>query len=232
MTFQDRLSAHHHWRHQIPLPNGEITPGFIDTNQEWQRLKVTDDLLGKHVLDIGCSDGYYSYRSESEGAERIMAIDDMSSLLWKESNGFQIVHEILSSTVNFKSKSVYDLSVEVDGRFDVVFFLNVLYHLQHPMLALEKIRAVMNPGAIMYYKSYFSTNIEFQFWGRPFRFQLGKQPLAQFYPKNELAGDYTNWWGPNIPAHRAMLESSGFEIAEETFRSYDRIYYRCRAEQV
>lgn len=228
MTFHNQLSEHKHWRHQIPLPGDEVTPGFIDTAAEWKRLGVPENLSDKEVLDIGCSDGYYSFRSEMAGAKRVLAIDDMSSLLWKESNGFQIVHKILQSKVVFKSKSVYDLSVIQDGSFDVVFFLNVLYHLKHPLLALERIRSVMKPGGVLYYKSYFSTNVEFNLFGKPFRFQIGNQPIARFYPQNELAGDFTNWWGPNIPAHRAMIESCGFHIEAELHRSYDRIYFRCR----
>lgn len=228
---QDQIKAQiasiANWRHRIQLPDGTITPGFIDTAKEWSLLAPPPDMTGMRVLDIGCSDGYYSFRSEQLGAKEVVAIDDQSSLFFTQGQAIRIVQEILKSQVRFYPMSVYDLDIKELGQFDVIFFLNVLYHLQHPLLALEKIRSVMKPDSILFYKSYFSTNIEFKLLGKQIKLQLGKQPMARFYPTNELAGDFTNWWGPNIPAHRAMLTSVGFNMIKELHRTYDRIYYRC-----
>lgn len=218
-----------HWRHQIELPFGIVTPGLINTQKEWTLYQMPNDLHGKRVLDIGCSDGYYSFQSEKLGASEVVAIDDKSSLYWNQGSAIGMVREILNSEVKFMHKSVYDLNKDEQGEFDVVFFLNVIYHLRYPLLGLDKIRAVMRSGATMLYKSYYSKNIEFKIFGKLAKLQIGNKPLAQFYPTNELAGDYTNWWGPNIPAHRAMIESSGFKIEQELKRTYDRIYYKCIA---
>ncbi len=38
--------------------------------------------------------------------------------------------------------SVYDVSPETVGMFDVVFFFGTLYHLRHPLLALDKLPSV------------------------------------------------------------------------------------------
>lgn len=218
-----------HWRHQIELPGGLVTPGFIDTKKEWTTLDISDDLHGKRVLDVGCSDGYYSFQCEKLGAHEVIAIDDKSSLLWTQGSGISMVMDMLNSKINFMHKSVYDLDKNELGEFDLVFFLNVIYHLRYPLLGLDKIRQVMRPGATLLYKSYYSTNIEFKLFGKLLKLQIGNKPISQFYPSNELAGDYTNWWGPNIPAHRGMIESSGFKIERELKRTYDRIYYKCVA---
>ncbi len=218
-----------HWRHQIELPYGIVTPGFINTKKEWALYEIPNDLYGKRVLDIGCSDGYYSFQSEKQNASDVLAIDDKSSLFWNQGSAIGMVREILNSGVKFKHKSVYDLDKNKLGTFDFVFFLNVIYHLRYPLLGLDKIRQVMVPGATLLYKSYYSKNIEFKLFGKLVKIQVGKNPLVQFYPSNELAGDFTNWWGPNIPAHRAMIESSGFKIERELKRTYDRIYYKCIA---
>jgi len=37
--------------------------------------------------------------------------------------------------------SVYDLNPKTFASFDLVFFFSVLYHLRHPLLALEKIHS-------------------------------------------------------------------------------------------
>jgi hypothetical protein len=36
------------------------------------------------------------------------------------------------------------------------------------------------------------------------------RPLMAFYPGDELNGDPTNWWTPNVPALASMLGVSGF----------------------
>ena len=36
--------------------------------------------------------------------------------------------------------------------------------------------------------------------------------MVQFYPRDLLLGNPTNWWGPNLAALKAMLEEAGFEV--------------------
>ena len=50
---------------------------------------------------------------------------------------------IASEQVEYKQMDIYDLSEEsVEGRYDVVLLLRVLYHLSDPLLALQKVREV------------------------------------------------------------------------------------------
>jgi tRNA (mo5U34)-methyltransferase len=89
-----------------------------------------------------------------------------------------------------------DLSPERIGQFDVVLFLGVLYHLQHPLLALERIASVTRDLLIL------ETVVD----------MVGvDRPAMAFYPDRELGNDPTNWWGPNVPAVHAMLSSTGFQ---------------------
>ena len=53
-----------------------------------------------------------------------------------------MVHELRNSKVETTEAEVYDLDPDVIGTFDVVLFLGVLYHLPHPLLALEKVASV------------------------------------------------------------------------------------------
>jgi hypothetical protein len=39
------------------------------------------------------------------------------------------------------------------------------------------------------------------------------------YPGDELAGDTSNWWGPNVAALRAMLREEGFSRVEVVYRN-------------
>ena len=191
-----RISAIPQWRHQIQLPHQIVTPGMIDTKKELSGLQIAEDLSGLRVLDIGCSDGFYSFICERRNAKEVIAIDDCSSLFGGGQSGFAAAREILNSSVKFFEKSVYDISEPEMGRFDIVLFLNVIYHLRHPLLALEKIRSVMNDGALLYVKSFYVHDIGLKFLGREIGFNIGSRPWARFYPNNELGGDPTNWWGP------------------------------------
>lgn len=208
------------WRHQIDVGNGIITPGREDTSKEMARLQVDQDLSGKSVLDIGCSDGYYTFECEKRGA-RVTAIDDFTSSPDREGiNGFTIAAELLRSNAVHKNMSVYDIH-GLEGEFDVVLLVNVLYHLRHPALAIDKIYSKLAPGGKLYLKSYFHQDIRF----RSFGFDLSSRPLARFFPGAELNNDLSNWWGFNRSGIEALMSSAGFRTIERTAQVGDRVYY-------
>jgi tRNA (mo5U34)-methyltransferase len=69
------------WWHSIRLPDGTFTPGERTPGvleQAWDALHLPS-LVGKSVLDVGAWDGWYSFRAESEGAARVVALD---SYVW------------------------------------------------------------------------------------------------------------------------------------------------------
>ena len=45
-----------------------------------------------------------------------------------------------------------------------------------------------------------------------------RRPAMALYPGDELAGDGSNWWGPNLAALRAMLREEGFTRVEVVHR--------------
>ena len=45
-----------------------------------------------------------------------------------------------------------------------------------------------------------------------------RRPAMALYPGDELAGDGSNWWGPNLAALRAMLREEGFARVEVVHR--------------
>jgi tRNA (mo5U34)-methyltransferase len=150
------------------------------------------------VLDIGAWDGYFSFECERRGASRVVAADYYSwhDAGWGTKAGFQLAREVLGSRVEDVDIDVMDLSVERLGTFDVVLFLGVLYHVRHPLLALEKVASVAHDLVIV------DTVVDMLGIGRP---------AMAFYPERELNNDPTNWWAPNVPAMHAMLRSVGFD---------------------
>ena len=185
------------WWHRIDLGHGIVTPGTTNSPKTLSHLGLPEDLRGRTVLDVGAWDGFYSFEAERRGASRVLATDTFSwdGGGWGSKNGFLLAREAFQSKVEDKHIGVLDLSAEAVGTFDLVLFLGVLYHMRHPLLALERIASVTKEQLIL------ETHIE----------ELPTQkPAMVFYPGGELDEDPSNWWGPNCAAVEAMLRVVGF----------------------
>jgi 2-polyprenyl-3-methyl-5-hydroxy-6-metoxy-1,4-benzoquinol methylase len=97
-------------------------------------------LAGKRVLDVGCRDGLFSLQAERLGASEVIAIDNELS-----SGTVEVVLPYLRSGVQMFGLNLYDLTPDKFGKFDIVVFAGVLYHLRYPMWGLKRIRDVLNP---------------------------------------------------------------------------------------
>jgi tRNA (mo5U34)-methyltransferase len=188
------------WYHRIDLGDGIVTPGRADT--EWghtgDTIGMPASLSGKTVLDIGAWDGFYSFEAERRGAKRVLATDHFAWTTYEAKAGFALARRALRSNVEDMNVDVMDLSPERVGVYDVVLFLGVLYHMRHPMLALEKVAAVTGEQLIV------ETHVDLLDVTRP---------AMAFYPGTELSGDATNWCGPNPAMVLAMLQVAGFPKA-------------------
>ena len=231
-TIRAKVTAHPTWRHPIDVGAGVVTPGGEDVNTELARMALPAHLDGQRVLDVGCSDGFYSFTAEDRGASEVIGIDDLSSLMVAGSNGFAIAKELRGSAAQFRDRSIYDLDPDVDGMFDSVWFLNVLYHLEHPMLGFRNLAKVIRPGGLLVLKTYVHQDVRVWLPGTLSRrlkrdavgFDLGHRPRLWFYPHSELAGDPTNWVGPNVACVDAMLDAAGFDVIRNLGVHGDRYY--------
>ncbi|HUF60306.1 MAG TPA: methyltransferase domain-containing protein [Actinomycetota bacterium] len=189
------------WYHRIDLGDGIVTPGVDDTPSRMAPLELPSDLSGKSVLDIGAWDGVFTFEAERRGASRVLATDSYcwSGEGWGTKEGFLTASRILGSRADDLEIDVMDLSPEKVGTFDLVLFVGVLYHLRHPLLALERVASVT--GDQLIFDSH-TAKVE------------DPDPVMLFYPGTELNDDPTNWWGANPPAVEAMLRDVGFRRIE------------------
>jgi tRNA (mo5U34)-methyltransferase len=174
-----------------------VTPGKDDPTQRLPHLRLPESLAGKTVLDVGAWDGFFSFEAERRGASRVLATDSFAwrGEKWFRKDGFELAREALGSGVEDMTIDPLDISPSTTGVFDVVLFLSVLYHMRHPLLALERMAAVTGELLVV------ETHVD----------MLGeRRPAMAFYPHRELAGDDTNWWGPNPRAVGDMLRAVGF----------------------
>jgi tRNA (mo5U34)-methyltransferase len=204
------------WYHTIDLGDGLVTPGADDTPYRLARLDLPASLAGRSVLDIGAWDGFFSFEAERRGASRVVATDSYSwhGPGWGSKAGFELARRILGSRVEDQDVDVMDLSPERIGTFDVVLLLGVLYHLPHPLLALERVASVTRGLLIL------ETVVDLVGFGRP---------AAAFYPNRQLNDDPTNWWGPNAAAVRAMLHTVGFKAVRTVTPERSAVYRGLRA---
>jgi len=190
------------WHHSINLGHGIVTPGQDNSGRKLQRLKLPGSLAGKSVLDVGAWDGFFSFEAERRGASRVLATDSYcwdGSHDWGSKRGFELARMVLGSKVEDRTIDVLNLSPEQVGQFDVVLFLGVLYHMKHPLLALEHVASVARDMVVL------ETAVD----------MLGTRRAAMaFYAGSELGRDATNWCGPNPVAVVAMLRTVGFKRVE------------------
>jgi len=185
------------WWHSFELPDGsriEGVCGLAGLRHRIAQFPIPPDLTGKRVLDIGCWDGWFSFECERRGAE-VVAID-----CW-DNPRFREMHAIYRSKVDYRQMDMYELTPQRLGHFDVVLFMGVLYHLKHPLLALERVCALTTDLAAID-----------SFILRPEQYAAASdhRPLMAFFETDEMGGQTDNWVGPNLPCLLALCRTAGF----------------------
>lgn len=188
------------WFHRIELAPGLVTDGKIDPRPRLAGLRLPDDLSGRTLLDVGAWDGFFSFEMERRGA-KVTALDSFSwsGEGWGSRAGFDCAREALGSTVTPVEMEVLDLSPDAIGTFDVVLFLNVLYHMMHPALAIERVASVTRDLLVL--ETFTDLNDV-------------AEPAIALYAPGDLWGDETSYCGPNVPSLDLMLRNAGFREVE------------------
>ena len=193
-----------------------VTPGAQDTEAFLTHIALPEDCTGMRVLDIGARDGAFTFEVERRGASEIIALDNVPS----DKTGFAVAKELLGSKAEYVVDNVYNLNVERYGTFDLVLFFGVIYHLRHPLLALDRIWDVCNPGARMMVETHMIDEGLVDAEGNWHRMadyhpDLDSFLLFQFYPGRTLGNDFTSTWAPNQRGLHGIIESAGFDVTEE-----------------
>lgn len=223
-----RIDALGPWFHNMELAGVETAPDHFLGNYpliKWRKFagEIPADLAGRSVLDIGCNAGFYSIEMKKRGAGRVLGIDFDDAYLAQA----RFAAEIAECEIEFRKMSVYDVA-SLGESFDIVLFMGVLYHLRHPLLALDLVREHAARD-LMIFQSMQRGSREvpaleqnYDFWTHEL-FDRPEFPKLHFI-EHSYADDPTNWWIPNRACTEAMLRSAGFEIL---LRPEDEVYF-CR----
>jgi tRNA (mo5U34)-methyltransferase len=214
-----RVTALGDWFHNIDLEGVPTAPNhFLNDypNVKWRRFShaIPADLTGRTVLDIGCNGGFYSIEMKRRGADRVVGLDSDERYLAQA----RFAAEVTGQDIEFRNLSVYDVGA-LGERFDVVLFMGLLYHLRHPLLALDLIHDHVAGDLLIYQSMQRGSNAvspvraNYDFFEQD-HFDDPGYPKMHFI-EHEYSNDWTNWWAPNAACSAAMLRSAGFEILEQ-----------------
>jgi tRNA (mo5U34)-methyltransferase len=205
------------WYHTLELPGGVVTPGWFDLRGQLDRLPWPD-VRGKRCLDVATYDGFYAFELERRGAAEVIATDipdhedwdwpasmraragdELAAIAGQKGHGFEHAHAALSSRVEKRVISVYDLSPQELGTFDVVVCGSLLLHLRDPVRALEAIRSVCGGWFMSVEAISLALSVLFP-----------RRPTAELCSEDERC----QWWTVNAAGHRRLVEAAGFEVTQ------------------
>ena len=215
-TIRAAAGALGEWFHNIDLGGVRTAPDHFLGDYpavKWRAFAhaVPADLSGKTVLDIGCNGGFYSFELAARGAS-VLAVDVDEHYLRQARWAAQQLDP--DRRVELRRMSVYSLA-DLDERFDVVLFLGVLYHLRHPLLALDIVAERVGSRMLLQTLTMPGEAPA----EAPEDLPISERgalagpgwPRAAFIERN-LAGDPTNWWAPDDAGVRAMVRSAGMRV--------------------
>jgi tRNA (mo5U34)-methyltransferase len=208
------------WYHTIDVGQGVSTPGWFDLRPIVEGMPWPD-VKGKRCLDVGTYDGFLAFELERRGASEVVALDVSDHAGWdwpvalaeqgpkvlaeiagpEKRAGFETARRLLGSSVVREEGSVYGLSPETHGSFDVVVCGSLMLHLKNPIGALEAIRSVCGGEFLS------AEQVELDL-----TLMHPRRPIARVADKPERLF----WWQPNVAGHRQMLGAAGFEIVDQT----------------
>ena len=226
------------WFHNFEIASGIWTnpsgrfPGIGYPMERWRLIEAfLTDVRGKSCLDVGCSSGFFSLKLKELGAAYVLGVDFEQQPQAIEQAQFSA--RTLGLDVDFRTMSVYELGT-LNRRFDIILFMGVFYHLRHPLLALETVRALC--AETMIFQTITSKH-EKRFVELDAAIthdvdlrspiMTDQQFPAMHFVEWTLNGDATCWFVPNLQAVTAMLRSTHFRPSEMTFTNEQDVIVRC-----
>jgi len=207
------------WFHNLKFGEVQTAPehflgDYPEVKFDRFRDAIPQDLRGWSVLDIGCNAGFYSFEMKRRGAARVLGVDTDEHYLRQA----RFAAEVCGFDVEFRQMPVWDVAA-LGEKFDLVIFMGVLYHLRHPLLALDLIHEHVAKNLLLFQSMQRGSReivevAEDYDFNAPAPFDEPGYPKMHFI-EQRFSQDETNWWVPNRACAEAMLRSSGFAIESQ-----------------
>jgi tRNA (mo5U34)-methyltransferase len=206
------------WFHNMNLQGVQTAPNhFLGDypSLKWRAFasSIPGDLGGRTVLDVGCNAGFYSIEMKHRGAGRVLGVDSDPRYLAQA----RFAADVAGVDIEFRQMSVYELPA-LREQFDLVLFMGVLYHLRHPLLALDILHEFVCRDLLVFQSmlrgSGDSAHVEPDYDFSETRHFADESYPRLYFVEHKYSGDPTNWWIPNRACAEGMLRTAGFHIVE------------------
>jgi tRNA (mo5U34)-methyltransferase len=222
------------WFHQI-----ELAPHLLTKQQSvvgepadhprptWNIIKrcLPADLTVKSVLDVGCNAGFYSVEAKRRHAARVLGVDASRRAISQA----KFVNQALGMDMEFRRLSVYDVTRDRVGQFDVVLALGLIYHLKHLVLALENLFSITRELLILETAALSKDEVASVAF-KPRVASATLHPLAYVENSPDAAESVFNWFIPSVGATVALLKNVGFAEVSVVDVSSGRAVLACRRD--
>lgn len=138
------LQQLHPWRKGPYLLHGIHIDTEWHSDWKWQRVAPhISNLTGRHVLDVGCGNGYHCWRMAGAGAKQVIGIDP--SLFFMSQ--FRAIQRYAQ-----QQDRVHMLPLGIEAmpqqgaQFDTVFSMGVLYHRRSPIDFILQLKQCLRSG--------------------------------------------------------------------------------------
>jgi tRNA (mo5U34)-methyltransferase len=221
------------WFHRIDLGDGLYTKTESVMGEPidhplgpWQTIQklLPSDLTGKTLLDVGCNAGFYAFEAKRRGAKRVLGVDGQRQHVRQG----LFVRKMLGLDVEFRRFNVYELSPRTVGQFDITLALGLLYHLKHPILALENLYQVTKELLIIETAIMPPERTPESFVHPLGEKQMLLHTLALVENPAGAKEQVFNWFLPGIEALKALLRATGFDEVEVVEAKDERAVVVCR----
>lgn len=183
-------------------PYGSLS-NFIHLREIFNKNPI-ESLIGENrkILDIGAADGDLSFFLESLGYK--LDIIDNGPTNFNNLQGARLLKEKLNSSVD-----IYEIDLDSQfktpgDRYDLIFFLGILYHLKNPFYILESLSRISKHLIL-------STRVA-QF--TPDGTSISKSSLAYLLGPTEANNDSTNYWIFSDIGLRRLFDRTGWDVLE------------------
>lgn len=149
---------------------------IVEAGRGLLRLMAPGDVAGRTFLDIGCGSGIHALAAARLGARRVLAVDiDPRSV-----ETTQALLDTHAAPVDCRAQvvSIFDLTPEQVGTFDVVYSWGVLHHTGDLDTAVRRAAALVSPGGLFVFALYRKTYTD-ALWGIEKRWFTRASPRAQ-----------------------------------------------------
>lgn len=213
-SLQEQIDACPYWYHRIELPDGIVTPGWAPIAPD--AYAIPEDMAGMRVLDVGAWDGYWTFEALRRGADEVLAIENFSDLIdpqWEAGHRTWRTFDLCRDALGYSKEicrreavSLYDVTKERFGEFDVVFFFGTLYHCRYPLLALDTLSKVCRQ---MIFVESATCNRVSGHRGQGEGYPDSRHVVAEFFPQGTF-NQLTNWWVPTLSCMAMMMKAAGW----------------------